>query len=310
MLLSHPAYPADAATGRPDISAGIDRQDLYTGDRFKYTITIKSDEEIEVTPPDTDWLPHGVNLRDYGTEGSDALGSTTVRIWYLMDSFIPGIYNIPAIAVSYRTTDGNKWQSALTTPVDIQIKSVLAQEASGMPDNTPTLRDIKGPVSLPLSWKSYALGAMALAALAALAVIIYRRYQKTSRNTPTPAPPPRPPYEVALEALNALIKKDLVSQGQAKEHYFELTDILRQYLEARFALRAPEMTTEEFMNSISRSNRLKGVHKAALREFLSHCDMVKFARYTPGSTEVRDSYACALNLVKQTRPQETPQGGA
>jgi hypothetical protein len=89
------------------------------------------------------------------------------------------------------------------------------------------------------------------------------------------------PHEIALEKLDALMKKGLFGKGMIKEFYVELTDILRRYIESRFELKAPEMTTEEFLANIRDFSDLKYEHKNLLREFLQQADLVKFAKYGP-----------------------------
>ena len=57
-------------------------------------------------------------------------------------------------------------------------------------------------------------------------------------------------YDTAWEQLGGAQGQDLISQGKIKEYHIEISDIIRRYLEGRFSLNAPEMTTEEFLNSL------------------------------------------------------------
>ncbi|MFC1480537.1 hypothetical protein ACFL5Y_03735 [Candidatus Omnitrophota bacterium] len=101
---------------------------------------------------------------------------------------------------------------------------------------------------------------------------------------------------------------DLPGQGRIKEYYVRLSDIVRHYLEDRFSFRAPEMTTEEFMERVKNSSEMLKKHKELLGDFLSHCDMVKFAKYGPTSLEMLDSFQSAERLVDQTRIREEEAG--
>ena len=84
----------------------------------------------------------------------------------------------------------------------------------------------------------------------------------------------------------------------------ELSDIVRRYLENRFNLRAPEMTTEEFLNGVKDNKALSYEHKSLLREFLLHCDLVKFAKYEPPEKEADLSFKSAKELIDQTKGEE------
>jgi hypothetical protein len=82
--------------------------------------------------------------------------------------------------------------------------------------------------------------------------------------------------------------------------------VIRFYLEERFDFRAPERTTEEFLHELRATNLLLPDQKASLGEFLSRCDLVKFARYEPGESELRDLHVSAVRLVDETEPAPEP----
>lgn len=113
--------------------------------------------------------------------------------------------------------------------------------------------------------------------------------------------PTRPAHEIALEALKDLLSRDYPGKGRLREYYFELSDIIRHYVEGRFRVRAPEMTTEEFLAALQGSDILNSAQKESLREFLSHCDMVKFAKYLPDKVECEASYGSATKFIEETK---------
>lgn len=162
------------------------------------------------------------------------------------------------------------------------------------------IRDIKAPIDIP-SYFIYFL-IFCLIVLVIIAVIYLVRIL-LKRRKESLALARKLPHEIALERLHALRKKELIKSGMAKDHYIELSDIARRYLEDRFLLRAPEMTTEEFLAKLKDEGTLKYEHKALLREFLSACDLVKFAKYGPSEEEAENSYNAAVKLVEQTKPQ-------
>ena len=95
--------------------------------------------------------------------------------------------------------------------------------------------------------------------------------------------------------------KEYLSSGKVQDFYVELSNIVRHYIENRFQLKAPEMTTEEFLLTLKESTVLNSEQKSLVKDFLSHCDMVKFAKYFPQKDEIDSSYESAKNLVDQTR---------
>lgn len=160
------------------------------------------------------------------------------------------------------------------------------------------IRDIKGPVNFPGRMYLFIILAVIVALLITAIAVMFLRKKRKQRQIITPI---RPAHEIAYEALRELKKRDLLKTGNIKEYYFELSNIVRHYLENRLQLRALEMTTEEFLLSLKYSDDLDAEHKSLLREFLSHCDMVKFAKYNPDIKEIESSYESATRLIDQTK---------
>lgn len=77
------------------------------------------------------------------------------------------------------------------------------------------------------------------------------------------------PIERAYAELARLQKTDLIKKGLFKDYYVELTLVVRRYIQRKFNIRAPHMTTEEFLQCSESSEEL--------REFLESADMIKFA---------------------------------
>lgn len=78
-----------------------------------------------------------------------------------------------------------------------------------------------------------------------------------------------------------------------------LSDALRYFLEERFRFRAPERTTEEFLNELQLSPRLNDEQKKILANFLERCDLVKFARHEPMEAELRELHSVAHHMVDE-----------
>ncbi|MCD6175558.1 MAG: hypothetical protein J7K65_07325 [Planctomycetes bacterium] len=111
-------------------------------------------------------------------------------------------------------------------------------------------------------------------------------------------------HEIAFETLKAMAQENLVEQGRVREFYEKLSTCLRQYIENRFRLRAPEQTTEEFLDQLRTSDALKLEHKQQLQEFLKHCDLVKFARYRPSNEQINKSLTMAEKFIEKTKSEE------
>ena len=97
--------------------------------------------------------------------------------------------------------------------------------------------------------------------------------------------------------------EDLVEQRRVQEFYYRISTIAREYIERRFAIMAPEMTTEEFLYSLERDRRLEG-QAGLLSEFLRSCDLVKYARLLPTGEDIDQVVRSVRRLVDETARAE------
>ena len=118
-------------------------------------------------------------------------------------------------------------------------------------------------------------------------------------------------YDEAIAKLRSLEVRGAPAAEQADAWFVELSAIVRSYLERRYDIRAPELTTEEFLVVASRSAELTTTHRQQLSDFLERCDRVKFAGYRPESSDSIDTLAAARAFIEDTRLRdETPRGAA
>jgi hypothetical protein len=163
------------------------------------------------------------------------------------------------------------------------------------------IRDIKPPVAIPdWTWLWWALGALLLGAL--LGWWWWRRRQrKPVAEKEVDVKKLVPPHVRAKERLEAALK----FIRQPKPFCTAVSDALRWYLEEQFDLRAPERTTEEFLDELQASPQLDVTQKQLLADFLARCDLVKFAREEPSEPELRELHGVALRLVVETEPSRS-----
>lgn len=165
------------------------------------------------------------------------------------------------------------------------------------PSPTPgDIRDIRGPVAIPIPWLAPAL-ALGGVLLAVLLLWLLRRWWKRRAER---VPPPRPADEVALERLEAA--RALLDPARAREFCFAVTEAVRFYIEDRFAVRAARRTTDEFLGDLVRTPTagLAG-HATMLEDVLRQGDLVKFARAPLARDEMEALHQSAVRFVRETR---------
>jgi len=158
------------------------------------------------------------------------------------------------------------------------------------------IRDVKGPVDYP----AQPVMVFIIAGIFLLFLFVYFMSQK-NRAKQAPRTVEKHCWDIAYERLGELIKKDMLVQKKYHEYYCDLSDIVRKYIEDRYTIRAPEMTTEEFLDKMQGDTSLQSEHKAILKEFLLASDMVKFAKHSPEIKEGENSFKLAVKLIDETK---------
>lgn len=200
-----------------------------------------------------------------------------------------GKFKLPSLTVS-------AWEKGRDKAPVIELatdKISLAVESLLLTGKTK-LADIVPPVAQPVNWLLWAAGSAGGAVILFICWFFWRRHKSKE----APLPPAIPPYLRALQAMEALQRKDLPGQGLTKKFYAELSDILRQYIEYHLDLRAAEQTTEEFLLTSAAS--LRPGHKRLLRDFMTHCDLVKFAEYQPDHEDIASALVLCRRFIDDT----------
>lgn len=171
------------------------------------------------------------------------------------------------------------------------------------------IKDVKPPVDLPDLWWLWWILLILIAVAAG--VFFFFRIKRSPQAPILPAVPELPAWEKAYLQLEALRLENLLDKGLFKEFFTRVSDISRHYMENRFNIRAPHMSTEEFLYYLGISGHLNDTQKSALKEFLNSCDMVKFAKYAPTTTEALNNFNRARELIDETKPNalEGPHTG-
>jgi hypothetical protein len=180
--------------------------------------------------------------------------------------------------------------SAIIVPAPPTATNSVATNSLAAAD----IRDIKAPVEIPSGWFWLwcVLGALGIA-FASYFVWRYRQKHRTKPRTEELIIPPHVRARRRLEQALALIY-------EPRPFCISVSDTLRAYLEEAFSLRAPERTTEEFLDELQSSAVLSFSQKQLLGDFLMRCDLVKFAREEPSVEQLKELHASALRLIDET----------
>lgn len=252
-----------------------------------------------------------LSLQDFSEVSNDTL--TLVRNWKIdtlkqrkgkldlrgsitVAAFEEGHYDLPPIAVRRVTADGK---------VDTLLFEALQMDVKTMPVDTATfvIHDIKGQMKYPVTFKEvlpWAGGAVLLAALVFLLVYLVRngRRQGGTEEGEEAA------YIVALRRLEKFRGDKYWAPDKQKIYYSGITDALKFYIEKRFGLDAPEMTTAELFAALKDSKDLSPELYNEAKALFETADYVKFAKHAATDEDNAKALPLAVRFVTSTYQTE------
>ena len=179
----------------------------------------------------------------------------------------------------------------------------LEMEVKTMPVDTATfvLHDIKGQIRYPLTFKEllpWIAAFWLLAVLVILAVCLVQLHRRRAGGEA--AAPKDPAYIVALRELDKWRGDKFWAPDKQKAYYSGITDALKTYIEDRFGVDAPEMTTAELFDALRAEKGLPEELRQELQDVFECADFVKFAKHTASDEENARALPTAVRFVTST----------
>jgi len=198
------------------------------------------------------------------------------KVVYSLEPQRAGEFVVDGIKIDYWPTQRpNQRQSIRTEPFSVQVYSLLTGTAGEDP-NSADILDIEGPWVTQQNTPHGTLITLGVILGAIALLCFFKRGVQKEATEPAVERAPRP-GEHALAELMKLRDARLCEQGRFDRFFVRLSDIMRQYIGARFSHPAVSQTTEELLTAISLEQRFNRTRGEVLGDFLKKCDEVKFA---------------------------------
>lgn len=166
--------------------------------------------------------------------------------------------------------------------------AALSPAATGAPAaEEEDIIDIRGPIHIPAAfpWLAWGTGTLAAAGLGFGAWPFFRRRPRRKR-----------PYELALEKLEAT--RPYMQLSSAQPFSRAVSEIVRLFIEECFPVRAAHRTTNEFLRDLVKvPDSPLAAHRETLANFLEHCDLAKFARWSLTAPQMEKMLGSAAAFV-------------
>ena len=287
-----------AQENRPliEVNSVVDTSHITIGDRITYTLSIDHVDTMRVEKPGEGVHLGQFEIKDYKIyDPVRQEGRILEKFEYVISVFDTGAFVIPPFPVAYFPNDSlGDYKLIEASAITIYVESVIQDEER-------QLRDVKPPIDIPYDYFLLFSVISSIILIGALVYLGYRLYLKrkeTGYFIKAPEPP-RPAHEVALESLEELLKKDLLSDGLIKEFYSDISEIIRRYIEGRYFIPALEETSREILIELNDQDISEEMLQKA-KESLELSDLVKFAKYKPSDEENQNVVSWTREFVEGT----------
>lgn len=219
-------------------------------------------------------------------------GDVSISASVVIAPFEEGEYTLPDILV--QRTVGDVVDTLLFSHQDMKVTAMSIDTA------TFEIHDIKPQMRYPLTVRElvpWVLGFQLLAMAVILVVCLVKMRRRTENGASAPS---EPSYIVALRALDRFRGEKMWAPDKQKAFYSGVTDTLKTYIEDRFGVDAPEMTTAELFNALRHCGDIDRELFDSTRELFERADFVKFAKFVASDEDNAKVLPVAVRFVTST----------
>ncbi len=285
------------------------------GDQLTLTLEVEAEPKVDIEmPPFGEALGRFIVV-DYRHRQTTAQnGNLRQSQIYTLQASASGPQRIPPLRIEFldrrpaknRGTDAgvsshtSRTPHRLRTPRELLTEPLAISVSSVLPSEDVTqLKPVRGRLEAQRSRSGFMrFLPWVILGILGFAIGLYTLFRSRRPKTRTR----ESAFDIARRQLSALEGQGLPTGDEVDTWYVELSAIIRTYLEDRYRVRAPELTTEEFLREAKQSAELRDEHRTLLSSFLAGCDRVKFAGYFPDEAESKAALVAAKRFVEETRP--------
>ena len=281
------------------------RDSVLIADQFKYGFKLEDTKDVE-----------GLTLQDFSQICNDTLvlvrgwqtdtvstkkqlkeGIIDVEWWITVAPFEEGRYELPDIYVVKHTADKSD-TLCFSAPELLEVKTMPVDTATYVP------HDIKGQITYPVTLKEvlpYVGGGIAglwlITAIVVLIVYFSKRKKKAEEHKD-------PAHIVALRKLDKYRSDKYWVPEKQKAFYSGITGAVKEYIDERFEIDAPEMTTAELFDALQGRTELTPELYEKMKELFERADFVKFAKYVADDAQNAEALPLCVRFVTSTYQAE------
>ena len=281
------------------------RDSVLVADQFQYGFRLEDAKDLKaLSLPDFSKISNDtlVLARDWqadtvSTRRQLKQGIINVEMSVVLAPFEEGTYELPDICV-VRHTDESSDTLCFEAPDPLEVKT--------MPVDTATfvINDIKGQINYPVTLQEvlpyvlWGVGGLWLVTAIIIVIVYFSTRKKKEEERKDP------PHIVALRQLDRYRSDKYWAPDRQKAFYSGITGAVKDYIDARFGIDAPEMTTAELFDSLKDRTEITPELYGKMKDLFESADYVKFAKYVMDDTKNAEALPLCVRFVTSTYQAE------
>lgn len=298
VLLAQSAEPEPRKVSQRGCTAEIlpEQHSISILDTYRFQIRVEAPEGSTIRFPFLiERLEDDFRVVPWKFDKREKEDGKLTRIKYVaIEPNVSGRLTLPPLAIEITSSNGDVTKLR-TPPLEFKVEPVSVDKVWEKDLEPPA-----DPAKLPLpEWVKYLWFLLALPLVFLAGFYLAKKLKgKTERKAP-----PVPPDELAWRELRHLIQLHKEEKINDDTLLQGITDVLRRYIERRFQLRAPELTTEEFLERLPQAGPPLSDYMDQLQPYLDLCDMVKFAKRPASEADIQKGFELVKDFIDKTKPQ-------
>lgn len=275
------------------VQVSTDKSQYEIGDYIYVTITITGQTNATYYWPESDVVSPFELITENPIDTVVKGQTLTLTKKMVVSMYDAGDVYFPQLTIAYQQKNDTTQYVLVSDSVGLRIQGIDV-------DTTQNIKPITDVLDVTVKkniWMWVIIGALALGLIAfALWYFLLRKKHPLTLAQPERIVPITERYLLRLQELE---NKKLWQQDQRKLYYSELTGILRQYIEERYAVATMEHTSDEIVSQASRHPELRNF-VTDIEYVLSLADMAKFAKSHPLADENIRALSLVRSFIEQT----------
>jgi hypothetical protein len=262
------------------VTTSVDTTRNKIGAEFKLTLKTSVNQSEKVKFPEAKNFGALEVIQSYKIDTIKNNDSYELVKKYGLTQFDSGKYTIPSLKILING------KPVFSDSIKVEVSNVKVDTLRQKMFDIKSIETVKEQSS----WWIYVLLVLVLIGLIVLGIWFYKKYKNRPKQEEVVY---KSPIEKATSLLQSLESRELWQNGEVKEYYSQLTDIVRNYIEEEIQIPAMESTTSELILSLKKTASQKKMKLSPetlknLEKVLKQADLVKFAKVKPLDFEIEE----------------------